>query len=162
MKELYQMLIYSLQFDATTNQPLIVLRDTESRLFLPIYIGQSEAQSILMEVEGIKPPRPMTHDLIKDFLNAFEAKVSRVIITDLVDGTFYATIHVSQNKKPLEIDSRPSDAIAIAVRLEVPIFATKQVIDKAALFPQSRAEDEKELEEFRNFLNTINPEDFKE
>lgn len=160
MKDVYQMLIHMVQLGGEAAQSLIVLRNADASLFLPIYIGQFEATSILMELEGIRPARPLTHDLLKNVLSALDVRVSRVVVTDLIDGTFYAVIHAAKDSVPFEIDSRPSDAIALAVRLGVPIFATRAVLEKAALSPAST--DEKELEEFRRFLDNIDPEDFKE
>jgi len=160
MKDFYQMFIHMVQLGGESGQSLIVLRDVDATLFLPIYIGQFEATSILMELEGIHPARPLTHDLIRNIFHSLNVSVARVIVTDLIDRTFYAVIHAIKDTRPVEIDSRPSDAIAIAVRLGVPIFATREVLEKAALSADST--DEKELEEFRRFLDNINPEDFKE
>lgn len=154
------MLVHGIQLDAVSNQPVIILRDTDYTLFLPIWIGQFEATSILMETEGIKPARPLTHDLLKNVTETLGGKVQRVVISDLSNGTFFARIHVLQNEVSHEIDSRPSDAIALAVRLDIPIFATKQVLERAAIVTKDWKENE--VEEFKAFLDKINPEDFQE
>lgn len=154
------MLIHGIQLDAVSNQPVIILRDLDYTMFLPIWIGQFEATSILMKTEGIKPARPLTHDLLKNITEALGGKVQRVVINDISNGTFYARIHVLQNEVFHEIDSRPSDAIALAVRLDVPIFATRHVLEQAAIVTKDWKESE--IEEFKAFLDKINPEDFKE
>ncbi len=126
-----QMLVHGINLDVITNQPVIILRDLEAHRFLPIWIGQFEATSILMEIQGIKPSRPLTHDLLKALVEALGAEVVRIIINDLKEGTFYARIHLCRNGEELDIDSRPSDAIALAVRWGAPIYVAEKVIEKA-------------------------------
>lgn len=153
-----KMKLKSVRLDVTTNQPVVILKDENRDRYLPIWIGQTEAQSILMELEGIKPSRPLTHDLLKNILVKLSAVVDGVVINDLKDGTFFAKIKVRVDSKLVEIDSRPSDAIAIAVRTDAPIFVEESVIEEAAIL--SSEGEEEEVKKFRAFLNEINPTDF--
>jgi bifunctional DNase/RNase len=155
-----QMLVHGVNLDMVSNQPVIILKDLESQKFLPIWIGQFEATSILMEIQGIKPSRPLTHDLLKSALDSFKIKVKRVIINDLKKGTFYARIHMLLNGNEFEIDSRPSDAIALAVRVKAPIYASEKVMEKASII--SEEGEEKEVKKFKEFIEGLKPEDFKE
>ncbi len=154
------MLVHGINLDVVTNQPVIILRDVSSERFLPIWIGQFEATAILMELQGVTPQRPLTHDLLKSALDSLGAAVTRIVITELHEGTFFARIHLERGIEKLELDSRPSDAIALAVRLSVPIFAAESVLDQAAIVAEDG--EEKEVEEFRAFLEHINPDDFRE
>jgi hypothetical protein len=153
-----QMLVHGINLDVITNQPVIILRDLEAHRFLPIWIGQFEATSILMEIQGIKPSRPLTHDLLKALVEALGAEVIRIIINDLKEGTFYARIHLRRNGEELDIDSRPSDAIALAVRWGAPIYVAEKVIEKASVVTDEGAEGE--VKRFREFLDQLKPEDF--
>jgi bifunctional DNase/RNase len=153
-----EMVVHGVNMDLMTNQPVIILKDSASRRFLPIWIGQFEATSILMEIQGVKPTRPLTHDLLTSIIGKLEATVQRVVINDLKDGTFFAKIFLTRNGAKLEIDSRPSDAIALAVRVKVPIFADDKVVDKASIVSQEG--EEEEVERFREFLKNVEPEDF--
>ncbi len=155
-----QMLVHGINLDIVSNQPVVILKDLQSHCYLPIWIGQFEATSILMELQGIKPTRPLTHDLLKTLLETFNIQPVRVVITDLIDGTFYARLILNFQEQEFEIDSRPSDAIAIAVRFGVPIYATEQVIKQASVVTDEG--EEVKIEQFRNFLEKLNPEDFKE
>lgn len=152
------MKVHGVNLDVVTNQPVIILRDPKAHRFLPIWIGQFEATAILMEIQGIKPSRPLTHDLLKTVIDNFEAKVTRIVINDLKEGTFYAQVHVERNSSHFEIDARPSDAIALAVRVKVPIFAAQGVLDKASIVSESG--EEEEVARFREFLKKVQPEDF--
>jgi len=152
--------VHGVNLDILTNQPVIILRDNATSRYLPIWIGQFEATAILMEIQGIRPSRPLTHDLLKTIIDKLSAEVDSVVISDLKEGTFYAQIHISINSNKLRIDARPSDAIALAVRTKVPIFADESVLDQAAILSET-GEDE-EVERFREFLNNIRPEDFQE
>lgn len=156
-----EMTVHAVNLDALTNQPVIILKDASSHRFLPIWIGQFEATAILMEMQGIKPPRPLTHDLLFSFLIKLSAVVDRVEVNDLKDGTFYARICFSQKGKPTEIDARPSDAIALAVRTKSPIFVAEKVVQKASIIV-NKEDEEMEIERFKEFLENIEPEDFGE
>ncbi len=155
-----EMEVHGVNLDVMTNQPVIILKDANSKRFLPIWIGQYEATAILMEVQGIKPSRPLTHDLLKAVLDSLKAQVTRIVISDLKEGTFYAEIHLDVDSTSMLVDARPSDAIALAVRVKVPIFAEDKVLEKAAVLTDEG--EEAEVERFREFLETIKPEDFRE
>lgn len=155
-----EMLVHGVNLDVMTNQPVIVLKDAEAHRFLPIWIGQFEATAILMEIQGIKPSRPLTHDLLKAVIESLEAKVVKVVVNDLKEGTFYARVHLIKGSEPFEIDARPSDAIALAVRTKSPIYASEKVIEKASIV--SETGEEEEVERFKEFLEDVEPEDFKE
>ena len=152
--------LQGVNLDIMTNQPVVILKDSDTHRFLPIWIGQFEATSILMEIQGIKPARPLTHDLLRSVIENLKASVVQVVISDLKDGTFFAKIHLKVDSKAMEVDARPSDAIALAVRVKAPIFAEEAVIDQASIM--SEEGEEEEVERFRSFLDQINPDDFKE
>ncbi|MDI6816459.1 MAG: bifunctional nuclease family protein [Actinomycetota bacterium] len=157
---MFEMEVHGVNLDILTNQPVIILRESSTSRYLPIWIGQFEATAILMEIQGIRPSRPLTHDLLKTVIDKLSAAVESVVINDLKEGTFYAQINMSINSSKLQIDARPSDAIALAVRTKVPIFANESVLDQAAILSET-GEDE-EVERFREFLDKIRPEDFQE
>jgi bifunctional DNase/RNase len=149
--------IKGLMLDPSSNVPIVILRDSESQLFLPIWIGLSEANAIASRIEGIEPPRPMTHDLMRLLIEQLGASVDRIVISDLRESTFFAIIHLRQGEKTLEIDARPSDAIALALRAEAPIFVLRSVLDKAqAVDLASQATDEEKL---KKWLEEISPEE---
>lgn len=125
--------VHGITADPTTNQFLMLLVDDTKKRLLPIVIGQWEAQSIAWNMQGIKMQRPLTHDLFKSFLNSTNIKISKVIIDNLKDNTFFATIKLTFNGNKFEIDSRPSDAVAIALRMNAPIFVSEEVFDKASV-----------------------------
>lgn len=154
------MKVHGVNLDVMTNQPVIILKDPQAKRFLPIWIGQFEATSILMEIQGIKPSRPLTHDLLKSVTESLGARPDKVVINDLKDGTFFAQIHVIKDtNEVLIVDSRPSDAIALAVRTKSPIFVTEKVIEKASVV--SEAGEEEEIIRFKKFLDGVKPEDFE-
>lgn len=157
---MFEMEVHGVNLDVLTNQPVIILKDAQTNRYLPIWIGQFEATAILMEIQGIHPSRPLTHDLLKTVIDTLKAKITSIVISDLKEGTFYAQIHMSSNGSELQIDARPSDAIALAVRSNVPIFAVDDVLDQAAI--TNDAPDEDEVERFREFLDNVKPEDFKD
>ena len=128
-----EMVIYGVSFDMVGKQPIVLLKTVESNKFLPIWIGHPEAAAILMKLQGASTPRPMTHDLLSDMLGELEVECTRVAVTELRENTFYASISLRANGRELEIDSRPSDAIALAVRVGAPIFAAEEVIADSAI-----------------------------
>ena len=150
--------LVGVRVELPTNQPIVLLREREGERFLPIWIGAVEATAIAFALQGIVTQRPMTHDLLKNILDATKVHVDRVLITELKEGTFYATIELSQDGVKYEISSRPSDAIALAVRVSVPIFAAESVLEEASII--IRDDEEQEVEKFREFLEQISPEDF--
>src|SRR3954451_7919819 len=156
-----EMVIYGVSFDIVGKQPIVLLKTADGNKFLPIWIGHAEAAAILMKLQGASTPRPMTHDLVTDMLGQLEAEVIRITVTELKENTFYASITVQQNGSEIEIDSRPSDAIALAVRAEAPIFAADDVIDESSIEFEHEVEDTEEVvEKFKDFLDQVTPEDF--
>jgi uncharacterized protein len=156
-----EMVIYGVSFDMVGKQPIVLLKTTEGNKFLPIWIGHPEAAAILMKLQGANTPRPMTHDLVTDLLARLEARVVRIAVTELRENTFYALITVAVNGSEIEIDSRPSDAIALAVRAGAPIFAADDVIEESAIeFEHEDVNEEEVVEEFKKFLEDVKPEDF--
>jgi bifunctional DNase/RNase len=127
--------------DPNTSTPIVVLKGIDSETVLPIWVGAFEANAIALEIEKIAPQRPMTHDLLKNFIVACGLTATRVVITDLVDNTFYAVIELTDGSgEPMSMDSRPSDAIALALRLDCPIFAERKVLEMSATTSQPDAE----------------------
>ena len=159
-----RMTIYGVSFDMVGKQPIVLLKTVEGNKFLPIWIGHPEAAAILMKLQGASTPRPMTHDLLSEVLEQVDAKCERVSVTELRDNTFYASITVSMNGSEMEIDSRPSDALALAVRCSAPIFAADDVIEESAIeFEDGAPEDQEEVvDKFKEFLDNVSPEDFAE
>jgi uncharacterized protein len=156
-----EMVIYGVSFDMVGKQPIVLLKAVDTNKFLPIWIGHPEAAAILMKLQGAATPRPMTHDLMADMLEQLDAEVTRITVTELRDNTFYASITVQQNGSEIEIDSRPSDAIAIAVRAEAPIYAAERVIEESAIeFEGEEVNEEEIVDEFRKFLDDVSPDQF--
>jgi uncharacterized protein len=152
------MSLAGVRVELPTNQPIVLLKEDEGERYLPIWIGAAEAAAIAFALQGVVTPRPMTHDLMKNLLDEVGAQVQRIEITELREGTYYANINMSMNGNAYEISARPSDAIALAVRVEAPIFADEEVLTDASILIPSDEEDE--VEKFREFLDTISPEDF--
>lgn len=153
---LIKMKVKSLLIDPVSNMPIIILRDDASEEVLPIWVGIFEANAIAMQMEKILSPRPMTHDLLKNILEDFSAGLEKVVINDLKESTFFATLHLKYNDSSMQIDSRPSDAIALALRTNSPIFVESDVLHKA------RHTDIKELSEadrLRKWLESVDPKD---
>jgi bifunctional DNase/RNase len=156
-----EMVIYGVSFDLVGKQPIVLLKTADGNKFLPIWIGHAEAAAILMKLQDQTPQRPMTHDLLNDVLGQLEAQVSRITVTELRDSTFYATITLQQNGGEIEVDSRPSDAIALAVRAGAPIFADETVIEESAIeFEGEEVDEEKIVSDFKDFLESVTPEEF--
>jgi len=155
------MSIYGVSFDMVGKQPIVLLRTLDGTKFLPIWIGHPEAAAILMKLQGTPTPRPMTHDLVTDMLGELNASVSKVAVTELRENTFYAQITLQVNGSEIEIDSRPSDAIALAVRADAKIFVADEVIDDSAIEFNQEPEDSGEvIDEFKKFLENVFFEDF--
>jgi bifunctional DNase/RNase len=158
---MHEMVIYGVSFDLVGKQPIVLLKTADGNRFLPIWIGHPEAAAILMKLQGASTPRPMTHDLLADMLEQLDAEVVRITVTELRENTFYASITVQQNGSEIEIDSRPSDAIAIAVRSDAPIFAAERVIEESAIeFEGEEVNEEEIVDEFRRFLDDVSPDQF--
>lgn len=143
-----QMQVKGLMFDPYNNAYIVILRDEDQADMLPIWVGKSEASSISLALESVDPPRPMTHDFMKAYLDAVNAKVISVVITDLSENTYFAKIHLTYEDSEYTVDSRPSDAIALALRSEAPIFANESVIRKQT------------SDELDQWLENLKPEDF--
>ena len=158
---MHEMVIYGVSFDLVGKQPIVLLKTADGNKFLPIWIGHPEAAAILMKLQGATTPRPMTHDLVTDMLAQLDAQVVRITVTELRDSTFYAQITVAQDGSEIEIDSRPSDAIALAIRAEAPIFVADRVIEESAIeFEGEEVNEEEIVDEFRRFLENVSPEEF--
>ncbi|MDV2496061.1 MAG: bifunctional nuclease family protein [bacterium] len=156
-----EMKVKGLALDPSTNTPIVILEDLEEERALPIWVGIFEANAIALEMESVPTPRPMTHDLIKNILEGIQAQVSRIVINDLQDNTFYAVILLSLNGTEVTIDSRPSDAIALALRVDAPIYVAKKVLDEARLIDLPDTEQlEDDKEQWKEWLENIRPEDF--
>ena len=156
------MTIYGVSFDLVGKQPIVLLKTAEGSKFLPIWIGHPEAAAILMKLQGATTPRPMTHDLVTDILTQLDAQVVRITVTELRESTFYAQITVQQDGSEVEIDSRPSDAIALAIRAEAPIFAADRVIEESAIeFEGEEVNEDEIVDEFRKFLENVTPAEFE-
>ena len=150
--------LVGVRVELPTNQPIVLLKEHEGERYLPIWIGAMEATAIAFALQGIVTARPMTHDLMKNLLEETGVRVDRIVITELRDGTFYAVIQMQANGSTYEVSSRPSDAIALAVRVNVPIFANEDVLSEASIV--IRDDEEQEVEKFREFLDQVSPEDF--
>lgn len=153
-----EMRIAGIALDAVTRSPIVLLKDASDRRALPIFIGQDQAKAIISALERQTPPRPLTHDLIVNMLEAWGMTLDRVIIHSLQDNTFYAIMMVRQGEVKKEIDARPSDAIAVAVRTNAPIWVMEEVIADASI-PVDRDADEAERRAFRDFISRLRPED---
>jgi bifunctional DNase/RNase len=154
---LVRMEIKGLMLDPTSNIPIVVLREEGGQTFLPIWIGVFEANAIALKIEGIEPPRPLTHDLLRSVFAHFQAEVHRIEISDLRENTFFARIHLRHNGTESTIDARPSDAIALALRVEAPIFVRRDVLERAkAVDLATQATDEEKLKEW---LEELNPDE---
>jgi bifunctional DNase/RNase len=166
-----EMTLYGVSFEPIGKQPIVLLKTTDDEKFLPIWIGHPEAAAILTKLQGASPPRPMTHDLLNDVIGELQGEIVRVEVTELRDNTFYARIMIVQDGREVEIDSRPSDAIALAVRCDARIFVSEDVIEESGI--EFQAEDEEQPgfvtasglsdldpEEFRKFLENVTVEEF--
>ena len=159
-----EMVIYGVSFDLVGKQPIVLLKTAEGNKFLPIWIGHPEAAAILMKLQSASTPRPMTHDLVTDMLEQLGAQVVRITVTELRENTFFAQITVQQDGSEVDIDSRPSDAIALAIRADAPIYAADEVIEESAIEfegDEINQEDlEKEVSKFKQFLDHVTPDEF--
>ena len=156
MSQLVPMSIKGLMLDPVSNSPIVVLKDDEEKFFLPIWVGIFEANAIALQLENVTTPRPMTHDLLRNALSELDAHVTRVVINELRDSTFFAQIRVMTGGRTLELDARPSDAIALALRTEAPIFVEQAVLDQAqTISPDGEEQDEK----LKKWFEGLGPED---
>lgn len=153
-----EMKIRGLMMDPVTNMPIVILKDLAGTQILPIWVGIYEANAIALEIEKVATPRPMTHDLIKNLLMGLETGVQKVVVSELKDDTFYAVIWLERNGELISIDSRPSDALALALRVDCPIYVEEQVLrsSKSAASMAEKSGDE----ELKRWLEGLNDEDF--
>ena len=155
------MQIYGVSFDMVGKQPIVLLKTDDGNRFLPIWIGHPEAAAILMKLQGASTPRPMTHDLLTEILSQLDAQVTRITVTELRENTFFAQVTVQLDGQEIDVDSRPSDAIALAIRAEAPIFAADHVIEESAIeFEGEDVNEEEIVSEFKRFLDDVSPEQF--
>ncbi|MBD0335028.1 MAG: bifunctional nuclease family protein [Cyanobacteria bacterium Co-bin13] len=154
-----EMKVAGIALDAVSRSPVVLLRDTADRRALPIYIGPDQAKSIISALENQTSPRPLTHDLFVNMMDEWDMALERIVIHSLRDNTFYALLTLAQGENKKEIDARPSDAIAIALRVDAPIWVMEEVIADASI-PVDRDADEAEKRAFHDFLSSINPSDF--
>jgi bifunctional DNase/RNase len=154
--------VVGVRVEMPSNQPIVLLKEIGGSRFLPIWVGAVEATAIAFSQQGIQPPRPLTHDLMKELLAQLHATLTTVHITELRDGVFYATLNLHTKDEELVISARPSDAIALALRTQSAIFATEALMDEAGIeiTDQDNSQANDEVERFREFLDQINPEDF--
>ncbi len=150
--------VVGVRVEMPSNQPIVLLKESGGERYLPIWIGAGEATAIAFAQQGVVPPRPLTHDLIRDLLEAAGQELTEVRITALRDGVFYAELIFASG---LEVSARPSDAIALALRTSTPIFGAEAVLDEAGISIPDEHEQEDEVEKFREFLDQISPEDFQ-
>ena len=157
-----RMKVTGLTIDPFTNMPIIILKDFDEKMALPIWIGLIEASAIATELEKIELSRPMTHDLMRNILDILQVKVERVEVTDLTDNTFFAQIHLKRDGKEFVMDSRPSDAIALALRTKAEIYVDKKVMEKSRRIDLSKQVDAGQVKEqkWTELLENLNPEDF--
>ena len=152
-----EMKIRGLLMDPVTNTPIVILRDSDSEAVLPIWVGVYEANAIALEIEKVSTPRPMTHDLIKNVLAGLDARVHKVVVTELKEDTFYAVIWMERDGKIISVDSRPSDALALALRVDCPIFVEDEVLKSSKI--SSAISEKSTSEELRKWLEGLSDED---
>jgi bifunctional DNase/RNase len=152
-----EMTIKGLMVDPITNMPIIILRDRDGQKVLPIWVGIFEANAIALQIENITTPRPMTHDLLRNVINDLHASVQKIVVSDLKENTFYAIIYLAVNGNTLSIDSRPSDAIALALRARAPIFVEESVIDNARTI--DFGSEKPEADRLQKWLENLDPEE---
>lgn len=153
------MTVAGVRVELPSNQPVVLLRETSGRRYLPIWVGAVEATAIASAMENIEPPRPMTHDLLRSVIEAMGGSVARVVVTELRDSVFFADLILDLSGQQVTVSSRPSDAIALAVRVEAPVFAAPEVLDDAGVEIEDETAEE-EIERFREFLEEATVEDF--
>ena len=153
---LIEMTIKGLMVDPITNMPIVILRDKDGHKVLPIWVGVFEANAIALQIENVTTPRPMTHDLLKNVICDLKADIQKIVVSDLRENTFYALIYLVVNGEPVAIDARPSDAIALALRAQAPIFVEDRVIDNAKTV--DFVPDKENSERLQKWLESLDPE----
>lgn len=156
-----EMVIYGVSFDMVGKQPIVLLKTVTGNKFLPIWIGHAEAAAILMKLQGTESPRPLTHDLFTDVIGELDSRITRITVTELKDNTFYALITLGRDAGEIQVDSRPSDAIALAVRCNAPIYAADELIAESGIeFDEEPDDPEEMVNQFKEFLDSVSPDDF--
>jgi len=155
-----ELTLVGVRVELPTNQPIVLLKEADGERYLPIWIGAVEATAIAFALQGVVTQRPMTHDLMKTMLDDVGVTVDMISITELKEGTFFSSIRLVQNGSTFDVSSRPSDALALAVRTNVRIFASEEVIEEASITIKDD-DDEAEVEKFKAFLDDVKPEDFQ-
>ncbi|MGA8208479.1 MAG: bifunctional nuclease family protein [Candidatus Dormiibacterota bacterium] len=150
------MSVDSIRVHMPSGQHVVVLKQKDAERFLPIWVGMAEANAIALKISGIRPDRPVTHDLLVNILSDLQVSVTRVVVSELRDDTFHAQIVAMQGNKELIFDSRSSDAIALAVRVESPIYVVKEVLDQAGVLPDSQTDEDSRLAVFQQMVNDMN------
>ena len=156
MSQLVPMSIKGLMLDPVSNSPIVVLKDDDEKFFLPIWVGIFEANAIALQLENVSTPRPMTHDLLRNMIAELDARVTRVVINDLRDSTFFAQIRLISGERTYEIDARPSDAIALALRTEAPIYVAQSVLEQAQTISPDGEDSE---EKMKKWFENLEPDD---
>ena len=160
---LVEVKVFGLAMDPVTSTPIVILKDLQGKRAIPIWIGLFEASAIATQMEGVNLARPMTHDLMNEILSILEVKVLKVVINDLISNTFFAVIHILKDEVPITIDSRPSDAIALALRADAPIFIDEKIIEKSTNIDFGRKTEDLNKytkEQLKEFLESLSSEDF--
>jgi hypothetical protein len=155
---LIEMKVSGLGLDKNSDSPVVLLKEADGERVLPIWIGHAEASAIAIALEGIKVERPLTHDLMRAVIEGLKAKVSRILISELKDNTFYAKIYLEKGKTIINVDARPSDSIALALRVQVPIFVSQKVLSSSGT--SMEIDDETRAKALKKFLANLSPEDF--
>ena len=161
MSQSIPMDLVGVRIELPTNQPIVLLRETNGSRYLPIWIGAVEATAIAFALEGAEPQRPLTHDLLKDVTESLGADIAKVVVTELKEGIYYADLVFRQNGGEVHVSSRPSDAIALAARTKAPLYAAPEVLEEAGVEIRDEEDEDAEVERFREFLENIDPEDFR-
>jgi len=149
--------VVKLGINVNSKMPVIILKEKEGQKSLPIWIGLFEAQAIVLALEKVKPPRPLTHDLVKLLIEKLDGKLDRVVISNVINNTYYARLFIQRHRENVKVDSRPSDAIALALRFKAPIFINETILKKLAL--GSKPISDEEVEDFKKKLKDLRPED---
>jgi bifunctional DNase/RNase len=161
VREVIQMEVVGVRVELPSNTPMVLLRELEGgHRMLPIFIGGPEATAIALALDEVNTPRPMTHDLLKNILDAQQVELVKLEITELANGTFFSEMHLTRVDGSMRISARPSDGIALAIRMGSPIFAAEEVIDEAGYPADDEEEREDVVEQFREFIDSVDPEDF--
>ncbi|MGH7591081.1 MAG: bifunctional nuclease family protein [Gemmatimonadales bacterium] len=156
-----EVVVAHLGLDRTTNAPVVILREKDGVRMVPIWIGPAEASAIAMELQGFKPPRPMTHDLLRQVLTGLGAELRRVVVTAVKGNTYFAELHLRRGEDVLQVDARPSDGIALAVRTHSPIFTSDELLADEGGAPAGPTPEQRlDADQLKRYLETLDPEDF--